>query len=219
MSQLPIIIITAAFIVVYLTIFLFNRYLGRRRSRAIRQIAELNNFSFSETGGEFLIEKLDELHLFSQGHRKKISNILTGRITGLPVTVFDYSYTTGSGKSSNTAQQTVVYFDSDRLSSPRFLLHPENVFHKIGQVFGYKDIDFQIYPQFSSGYLLRGDDEDAVRSVFSDTVLSYFQLHRGLSTEGFGTQLIYYRANRRVSPEKIQSFIEEAYEVFSLFKK
>jgi len=46
--------------------------------------------------------------------------------------------------------------DCNKLKLPFFELKPENTFHKIGQVFGYQDIDFEAFPNFSKGYLLRG---------------------------------------------------------------
>jgi len=35
---------------------------------------------------------------------------------------------------------------------------PESFFHRIGDVFGFKDIDFDEEPGFSGCYLLKGND-------------------------------------------------------------
>ena len=60
------------------------------------------------------------------------------------------------------------------------------MFHKIGQVLGYQDIDFESHPMFSQRYLVRAYDKEGVRRVFSDHVLSYFEQQQGVSTEGDG---------------------------------
>lgn len=71
---------------------------------------------------------------------------------------------------------------------------------------------------FSKRYILRGDNEEAIRSFFNAGVLEYYEQHLGLSSEGDGVKLIYYRTSKRVSPDKIQAFLQEGYDVFNLFK-
>ena len=148
----------------------------------------------------------------------RISNVLTGKFNLIPVTVMDYKYTTGGGKSSHTWYQTVLVIESDKLLLPRFVLRPENLFDKIGSVFGKKDINFETAPVFSKRYLLRGDDEESIRSLFNEQVVEYYEQHLGVSTEGDGVKLIYYRTSKRVPPDKIQAFLQEGYDVFNLLK-
>ncbi len=69
---------------------------------------------------------------------------------------------------------------------PNFTLRPENLFHKIGQVFGYQDIDFDSHPEFSKRYLLKGENESEVRSTFSADTLAFYESDQKLSTEDAG---------------------------------
>ncbi len=101
---------------------------------------------------------------------------------------------------------------------PVFILRPENLFDKIGSAFGKKDINFETSPLFSKRYLLRGDDEASIRRIFNEWTLQYYEQHPGLSTEGDGQKLIYYRVSKSVTPDKIESFLQEAYEIYGLFK-
>jgi hypothetical protein len=71
---------------------------------------------------------------------------------------------------------------------------------------------------FSKRYLLRGDNEEAIRSLFNARVLEYFEQHLGMSAEGDGVKLINYRTSKRVSPDKIQGFLQEGYDVLTLLK-
>jgi hypothetical protein len=61
----------------------------------------------------------------------------------------------------------VISFQSSLLSLPEFELRSENMFHKIGKAFGCQDINFESHPEFSKRYLLRGADEEAVRTFFT----------------------------------------------------
>jgi hypothetical protein len=89
---------------------------------------------------------------------------------------------------------------------------------KIGSAFGYQNIGFDSHPTFSKQYLLRAADEQACRDVFTDSVLGYYDQREGLSTEGDGDTLLFYRPGQRVAPADIRSLFEEWHGVVSLFK-
>ena len=184
----------------------------------MRSLAATMNFTFAEKPDKALRERLLHFHLFSQGHSTKIRNVLTGRAGEMDVRVFDYRYTTGGGKNSHTWRQTVMLCESAEMSLPSFALRPEHFFHKIGQVFGYHDIDFDSHPNFSKRYLLKGDDEREIRKLFDTDTLSFYESHGKLSTEGAGHQLIHYHASRRVAPEKFSEFIREGVGVLTLLR-
>lgn len=193
-------------------------YYNKQRQKALKQLAESLNFTFSAKGDQSTLDAMRGFHLFSQGHSRKISNVLTGKFNDIPVTVMDYRYTTGGGKSSHTWSQTVIVIESEKLALPVFILRPENLFDKIGSAFGKKDINFETSPLFSKRYLLRGDDEASIRLIFNQWIIEYYERHPGLSTEGDGRKLIYYRISKSVSPDKIQTFLQEGYEIYGLFK-
>jgi hypothetical protein len=117
-------------------------YYNKKRSTDLKLLAESMNFTYSQKGDKSLMDSLSEFHLFSQGYSRRISNVLTGKFNLIPVTVVDYKFTTGGGKSSHTWYQTVLVIESDKLQLPRFVLRPENIFDKIGSIFGKKDINF-----------------------------------------------------------------------------
>ena len=134
------------------------------------------------------------------------------------VAIFGYEYTVQI-QHAHTFRQNVIYFRSPALNLPQFALRPENLFDKIGHVFGGQDIDFDHRPKFSKSYLVRGSDEQKIRETFTDEVLSFFENQTGISTEGGGDQLIFYRAGRRIDPDQVSSFKQEGFRVFELFKQ
>lgn len=83
---------------------------------------------------------------------------------------------------------------------------------------GYQDIDFLSHPEFSKKYLLRGENVDAISDAFSDEALSYFESQKKLSVEADGDRLIYFRAGKRIKADEVLAFLQEASEVFKLFK-
>lgn len=216
MSVIVMIIGSICVVGIYL---LINHYFEKERTRKLHEVSKQMGLGFHPEGDPLLIDQLSEFHLFSQGDAKKIKNMLHGRMQQTEVAIFGYQYTIGSGKNSRTAKQTVVYVRDVSLDLPHFAMRPENVYHKIGQVFGYQDIDFESHPAFSKHYLLRADDEAGTRRVFNGQVLSFFEQNKGDSVEGGDDQLIFYRPDKRIDPDQIGPFMEEGLRVFELFKQ
>ena len=189
------------------------------RTQQFRSVADDLGLQFHPQGDPQVHRQIDQLRLFNRGHGRKTRNLLCGKTRDVQVAIFGYRFTTGGGKNQQTHQQTVISFQSPHLALPAFELRPENVFHKIGQAFGYKDIDFDSHPTFSSRHLLRGPDEAAVRDFFTPEVLEFFESRQGISVEAAHHQLIYYRASKRIQPQEVRSFMEEGFRVYGLFKR
>ena len=214
--MVPALIIIAALVLVGAGIALAIAH-ERKRTEGIRAIAEAMGFAFHPKGDASIRSRLSHFHLFSQGHSKRVRNMMHGEASGIECAILDYQYTTGSGRSSHTWRQSVMCFWSPKLALPSFSLRPEHIFHKIGSVFGYQDIDFEGRPAFSSAYLLRGKDEEAVRRLFDDAALSFYEGERGVSTEGEGDCLVYFRPGKRVKPYQVRTFMEDGFRVFGAF--
>ena len=185
----------------------------RKRTGALQRTAGELGMQFIGGGGGVPAGAPGRCRLFSHGRGWRHRNLMRGTIADLEALLFDYSYTTGGGRSQTTHRQTVAAFRLADATLPEFELRPENVFHKIGSAFGYEDIDFQQHPSFSSRYLLRGAEEEAIRRAFNEEVVAYLEQSRGLCVEVVANWLIAYRSGRRVKPNLLGGFLEEAFTV------
>lgn len=210
METLVPILAVAAVLALIGGIFVVSSRLEKQRTEALAAACQAMGFTFEPDGDLETMKGFGDLPLYGHGHSKKMRNVMTGRAGERDVKLFDYRYTTGSGKNSHTWSQTVALFPRGGEGLPDFLLAPENIFHKIGQVFGYQDIDFDSSPEFSSHYLLRGPDEMAIRSAFGAEALGYFAQERGWHVEVAGGNVGIYRSDKRCKPEDLRSFLEEA---------
>ena len=131
--------------------------------------------------------------------------------------LFDYEYVVEGSESNSSYKQSVIWFHSENLCLPNFALRPENLFHKIGGVLGYQDIDFESHPKFSKTFLLRGNDEPKIRDIFKNEVLNFFESLEEISVEGGDNQLILYRHQVRIAPEELEQFMDEGFQVFEQF--
>lgn len=191
----------------------------RERTMALKSSATMLGWQFAEQAPLNYLPNLETFALFSQGHSKQIKNLIYGETNGVKAALFDYIYTVGHGKHSHTYYQSVVYFEPRNLNIPFFSLRPENALHKLIAVFGYQDIDFGHRPTFSSQYLLRGADEQAIRSTFNEPLLGFYEMSKGACTDGGGNQLFIFRPGYRAPPHEAQSFINWAETLQRLFPR
>ena len=194
---------------------LLARQYEKKRTAGMRQAARALSFQFLGEHDDGLSAELAGFELFSQGRARKLCNAMRGQGSDTAVSIFDYRYTVGSGKNSQTYRQTVVAFQSQRLALPSFHLRPERWYHKISSLFGYQDIDFGDFPVFSRKYLLRAASERAVRLVFTAPVLETIEKLDGISAEGQAERLIVYRLGRRVKPLEVKHLLEEGFAVYA----
>jgi hypothetical protein len=99
--------------------------------------------------------------------------------------------------------QTAAILESPRQRTPNFKLHFERALFSdnIG-------IKFPRRPKFSKCYLLEGEDEAAIRKLFGEKLLMFFEVTLGLSVEGSDNYLLLYRENNRLDGEGLDEFMK-----------
>jgi hypothetical protein len=208
-------------LVLGLVIFLvvYRQQKEKERTRQLQIAAGQLGWNFLADAPLNMIPTLDRFALFSQGHSKKIRNMMYGEASGIKAAVFDYIYVTGYGRNSQTHYQSVVYLEPPNLAAPYFSLRPENFMLKIFSAFGYQDIDFGQRPEFSRSYTLRGQDEPAIRQTFNDALLGFYENYAGTCTDAGGNQLFLFRGGYRFQPQEIQSYVGLGLNVLNLLPR
>jgi hypothetical protein len=191
----------------------------RRRREALQGVADELGFQFGAKDEERLAEALSGALLFQRGHSRRVSNVLRGGPHAHKVRVFDYRFVTGHGKHRSTHNQTVAAYPWKDQPLPEFELRPEGVWDRIAGVFGYQDIDIPDHPQFSKQYVLRGRDEECIRSFFTDRLVSALEEAPGLRVEACAGWLLVYHARRRVAPLDVATFLEAATGAYEVFRR
>lgn len=198
-------------------------YLGiqqqKKRTLAMQAAAEGLGWRFEAKPAFAVVPGLERFGLFNQGHSRQTRNLLAGEKDGHRVAVFDYTYVVGAGKSQSVFRQTVVHVHSPGLALPAFVLRPEHIFHKIGEAFGYQDIDLEVDPDFSGRYLLRGQDEAAIRAAFDPMVREFYDRNAKSCTEGAGPDLLFWRSAKVVSPDEVERQVELALALAARFRE
>ena len=209
-----IILIIGGVAVFVAVIIMFVAYAERKRREGLEEIANELGLTFLRDGDSNIHNQIGGFGLFNQGRRREMSNLIKGTTDEVQIAIFDYKYVTGSGKNQSTHSQTVASLQSNLINAPDFTLRPEGMFDKIGGALGFQDIDFETHPQFSSMFVLKGDNEARIREFFTNELLEFFETQSGISLEARQGALIFYRPRSRAKPEQVKDLLSQAYGVF-----
>jgi hypothetical protein len=138
---------------------------------------------------------------------------MTGHASGLKVSLFDYTFTTGVGRTSTDKTQTIAAFEKNGIQMPEFALQSEGMLQKVGDAFSQKDIDFESHPEFSNRFQLRSSQEGRTRRVFTRSLLDFLtdvELGEVWRIEGVDATLLIYGRNKQVKPEDYPAFFRES---------
>ena len=205
--------------VVFFIVLLITGYTaGKKRRETFHRFARRRGLSFSGRADVNAEEGLESFTLFSDDTGKNLSNLIKGEMDGVYIKIFDYRSRTGTGQTRAMKRESVIILQSKILRLPSFEMYPVNIIHKVLPLKRNQDIDFQTAEGFSKAYLLRSYEENAIREIFDDQVLSYFENHTGLTIEGNGDRLLYYRDGTLMKPDEIQPFLMEGIEMVKLFE-
>ena len=95
-----------------------SMYYEKKRREALEKVAAELGLEFFPQGIPGLLDTTRTYALFKEGGGHTVANTIRGLTDDVELTIFDLTYTTGSGKNSNTHRQTIIRFASSRLTCP-----------------------------------------------------------------------------------------------------
>jgi hypothetical protein len=195
----------------------------RRRRDALQQYAEQRGYGFETKRSGAQVALADAFPVFKKGHARSWGCTITGQLGGKPFTAFDYVYRTGSGNSSHRHPLAMMLWEVPGVTLPRFCLVPEGFWRRLAQRFGSQDFDFEGDEVFSQEYEVQGDDEAAVRALFTPARRAYLVAAgpdgtvRRHHLAGAGSQLLWWRTGRLPPSDELDQFIADGDRVRRLF--
>lgn len=211
----PILVIIGFLVAAGIAIWIGMIY-EKKRTEKIATVAEELGLLFSAEQNSALLNKLQIFAMFNKGRGRKMKNVMTAETESTSLAIFEYQYTTGSGKNSKTHQFTMAAMETPTLQLPQFTTRPEGFLDRIGSAMGFQDIDFDEHPEFSHAFVLQGENESAIREFFDTRMLDLFARNKGVHVDAHGSMLT-YRKKGRQKPESIPDFMAEAYEFLNAF--
>lgn len=208
-------IVMMAIVAIWIVGGIFHSLFANKKRRAsIKELADELGLNWSEDATSQHLSRHSGFNLFNRGRARKMKNLIEGVTDEVQIGIFDYQFTTGHGKQTRTHRQTIASLTSPQLNCPEFTMRPEGILDRVGGMLGFQDIDFDSHPSFSKSFVLKGPNEEAIRSFFQPAMLEFFETQSNISVEGYGNTMCFYRAGKIVKPDHIKDLLGDAYNVF-----
>jgi hypothetical protein len=219
----------AIFLLIVIAILIAAWYFESNRRNRLAKASQRIGLTF-ESGQQRLPQFLDtaDFYLFNQG-QPLIQNLMRGGRIKDRVLVFNYTFEATSGFEGRreipsvtdegtilTHMQTVVAFH-EITPLPHFDLSP-NDRSKRTLNSDYRTVAFDDLPKFTENYRLAAREEAKVRLLFSSDLLAYLAENPGWSIECRGDRIIFYQKDRRVDPDLMTEFIDQAHNLLDSFR-
>ena len=198
MNQLWFFVIFAA---VLIAIAIWSAVAAAKRRAALGEVARQLGFEFDRDSldGDSIAHRYPSFDPFGRGRARRASNVLRGRRGELEFELFDYRFTTGSGKNKRThrygiaAAHVPVRFRSLRIG-------PEGIFDKLASFAGFDDINFESH-EFSARYHVSCDDRQFAYQIIHPQAIEHLLRCPPLNWQMNGDVIVIHRSGAFKSDE------------------
>jgi hypothetical protein len=95
----------------------------------------------------------------------------------------------------------------------------EKLFDRVMAFTGHKDIDFEMYPNFSKKFLIMGNKEAEIQAFFTDEIVSFFEEHQIYHLESNGEALVIFDKIKLARTDETIAFIQYGKELATLLRE
>ncbi len=190
-----------------------NHLRDKKRREIMTTFANQIGLDYLPQADSSLLRRLAGFRIFASGRSKKVKNLIYGATDEEAMCIFDYQYSVGSGKNQTIHRQTIISIESASFTLPNFVLKPGGIFSKSNSIPGMKTVEFDLYPDFSKRQILQARDEEAIKKIFDDRLIRYFEENQ-FCVEATNGKMVCYIPKRSFRLEEIRYFMEKAFEIY-----
>ncbi len=182
------------------------------RQIRLQNLAAEKDYSFNYKV-EWNTQYLKKFHFFEIRPIERKSNSLKGSFEALNMSweISDLTFNEGDTFSAETFNTTVMVLKLNK-KIPVFAMEKEGLFEKIFDrvmaLTGFKDIDFDMYPDFSKRFLITGKEESEIRAFFTDERIRFFENRQIYHIESNGDSLILFDKIKLARTDETIALIE-----------
>lgn len=191
-----------------------------QRQKRLRNLATEKDYEYSSLVDWNTIY-LKKFHFFEIRPIERKYNCLKGTFEDLNVSweIADVTFNEGQAFTAETFNTTLMILKLNK-KIPIFTMEKEAVleklFDRVMAFTGYKDIDFEMYPDFSNKFLLMGNNESEIRSFFTDKIVRFFENNQIYHLESNGEAIIIFDKIKLARTDETIAFIDYAKELATL---
>ncbi len=209
MEALPIIIFVV-FGGLIITGAVFSWLGAKRRREEMAALANRLGWTYRAGNDSSLPTRFAGFKFLERGSNRYAYNVLTGTYRNRAACAFDYHYETHStnskGKRTTHHHHCSVVVLETGLPLKPLTIRPEGFFDRVGELFGFDDIDFES-TEFSRAFHVWSPDRAWAFDIIHQETMEYLLGAPRFSIELLGPRVFIYRA-QCFSPAEYQSALE-----------
>ncbi|MGK0388838.1 MAG: MFS superfamily sulfate permease-like transporter [Maribacter sp.] len=156
---------------------------------------------------------LRNFHFFEIKPIERKSNCIKGTFKDVKMDweISDVIFSEGAAFTAEVFNATVMLLKLNT-DIPIFSMEKEGVldkiFDRVMAFTGYQDIDFDMYSDFSNKFLLMGNNEEKIRSFFTDEIIRFFEDNQIYHIESNGEALLIFDKIKLARTDETMAFVE-----------
>ncbi len=184
------------------------------RQMRLKNFAEANGYTY-ENHVNWNTSYLRNFNFFEIRPIERKSNSLRGIFEEYNVhwVIADVTFNEGAAFSAEIFHSTVMVLKIER-PMPKFVMEKEGLFDKLFDrvmaFTGYKDIDFELYTDFSKKILLMGENEAEIRKFFTPRIIRFFESEPVQHIECNGEALLIFNKLKPARTDETLKILEFA---------
>ncbi len=216
LAVLPLLFLIVPAALALAAIFGLPRLLERRRQNAYAAFCLTRGYQYLPSRTNAEAQYAEVVGMFTTGGSHKWRDEISGMFNGRAFTAFEYQYATGAGRFRDVYTKAMIHWRVDRASLPQFTLVPANTdLFRIGRTA--QDIDFPEDKAFSRAYVLSGQEQAAVRVLFTPGLRTALASVPGQYVAAQAQDVFWWRDRRLPGPDEFEAFLTEGDRVLTLF--
>jgi len=196
------------FVPLVVGVLVYGLYRAAQRRKALRAWAVRNGLSFDPSHDGSMDERFPDFGCLHQGGDRYGYNCMIGPQRGRTVLAFDYHYETGSGKDRTSHHFSAVILASGVPLKPLHI-RSEGFFDRVGEFFGFDDIDFES-AEFSREFRVTSPDRRWAYDVIHARMMAYLLAAPRMSIQFDSGHVIVWQGGRTFSPAQFTDALELA---------
>ena len=191
---------------IFVAIGVFAFLYERKRTAALQAVAAQLGMHFQRRGGREMLQNVGLLAAMPRGRNPHTKNVIAGRYQAIDMWLYEYVFTTGSGKHQQTHHHEIA-LAALPAAFPGLTIVPENVGHKLFDALGGDDIDFES-DEFSRRYWVRSPDRRFAYDIVHGRMMEHI-MSPGLERwELKGPYVALWSQRSRLRPEEVKPHLD-----------
>ena len=124
-----------------------------------------------------------------------------------PCRLFDITYSEGEFIAKEVVRSTMLYIKTSS-SVPVFTLDKEGLLERLYALAGYRDIAIKNHADFSNRFYLRGENARAIKTLFTDELVLFFESNAYYHIESSKDGLLVFSKERIASIKEIKALLD-----------